>query len=138
MIRFSTLSRMSGFMWHSSKWVCRFICFLQYTSGLEVLVCSFDTNIYYVTTYYAPTAPFHKTCRCQKSKKGTEMECMKFMMENLFWTLKVVCQNIVIIFNLLVVIKVWQTRSLSHLIIPLLWDNYLVLTNSLLYLRKTS
>ena len=32
------------------------------------------------------------SCRCQKSKKGTEMECMKYMMENLFWTLKVVCQ----------------------------------------------
>ena len=28
--------------------------------------------------------------------------------------------NIVITFNQLVLIKVWQTRSLSHLIIPLL------------------
>ena len=25
------------------------------------------------------------SCRCQKSKKGTDMECMKYMMENLFW-----------------------------------------------------
>ena len=45
--------------------------------------------------------------------------------------------NIVITFNQLVLIKVWQTRSLSHLIIPLLWDNYLM-TNSFLYLRKIS
>ena len=27
MIQFSTLSRMSGFLWHSSKWACWFICF---------------------------------------------------------------------------------------------------------------
>ena len=45
--------------------------------------------------------------------------------------------NTVITFNWLIWIKVWQTRFLSHIIIPLLWDNYLVLTNSLLYLRKT-
>ena len=32
------------------------------------------------------------TCSCQKSKRGTEMDCIKYMMENLFWTLKVVCQ----------------------------------------------
>ena len=25
-------------------------------------------------------------------KKGTEMECIEYMMENLFWILKVVCQ----------------------------------------------
>ena len=36
-IRFSTLSRMSGFLWNNSKWACWFGCFLQYTSGLEVL-----------------------------------------------------------------------------------------------------
>ena len=48
-IRFSILSRMSGFLWHSSKWACRFGRFLQYTSGLEVLACSLDTNINYVT-----------------------------------------------------------------------------------------
>ena len=46
--------------------------------------------------------------------------------------------NTVITFNWLILIKVWQTRFLSHILIPLLWDNYLVLTNSLLYLRKTS
>ena len=48
-IRFSTLSRMSGFLWHSSKWASRFGHFLQYTSGLEVLVCSLDTDLNYVT-----------------------------------------------------------------------------------------
>ena len=48
-IRFSILSRMSGFLWHSSKWACRFGRFLQYTPGLEVLACSLDTNQNYVT-----------------------------------------------------------------------------------------
>ena len=33
-IWFSTLSRMSGFLWHSSKWACQFGCFLWYTPGL--------------------------------------------------------------------------------------------------------
>ena len=37
-IRFSMLSRKSAFLWHSSKWDCRFGCFLQYGSGVEVLV----------------------------------------------------------------------------------------------------
>ena len=46
-IRFSTLSRISGFLWHSSKWVRRFGRFLQYTSGIEVLACSLDTNLDY-------------------------------------------------------------------------------------------
>ena len=46
-IWFSILSRMSGLLWHSSKWVCQFGRFLQYTSGCEVLACSLD----------APTAP---------------------------------------------------------------------------------
>ena len=49
-IRFSILSRMSGFLWHSSKWARQFDRFLQYTSGLEVLACSLDTDINYVTT----------------------------------------------------------------------------------------
>ena len=48
-IRFSILSRMSGFPWHSSKWACWFGRFLQYTSGIEVLACSLDTDINYVT-----------------------------------------------------------------------------------------
>ena len=48
-IRFGILS-MSGFLWHSSKWACRFSRFLQYMSGLEVLACSLDTDINYVTT----------------------------------------------------------------------------------------
>ena len=41
--------QMSGFLWYSSKWACRFGHFLQYISGLEVLACSFDTDINYVT-----------------------------------------------------------------------------------------
>ena len=49
-ISFSTLSRMSGFFWHSSKWARRFGCFLQYMSGLEVLACSLDTDLNYVIT----------------------------------------------------------------------------------------
>ena len=36
-IRFSTLSRMSGFLWHHSTQASWFGCFLQYMSGLEVL-----------------------------------------------------------------------------------------------------
>ena len=48
-IRFSTLSRISGYLWHSSKWAHRFGRFLQYTPGLEVLACSFDTDLNYVT-----------------------------------------------------------------------------------------
>ena len=50
LIRFSILSRMSGFLWHSSKWACWFSCFLQYSSGLEVLACGLNTNINYATT----------------------------------------------------------------------------------------
>ena len=49
-IRFSTLFRMSEFLWHSSKWARRFGCFLQYKSELEVLACGLDTDINYVTT----------------------------------------------------------------------------------------
>ena len=49
-IQFSILSRMSGFLWHSFKWACRVGRFLQYTSRLEMLTCSLDTNISYVTT----------------------------------------------------------------------------------------
>ena len=49
-IWFRTLFRMSGFPWHSSKWARRFNQFLQYTSGLEVLQCSLDTDLNYVTT----------------------------------------------------------------------------------------
>ena len=44
-IRFITLSRMSGFLWHSSKWAHQFACFLQYMSGFEVLACSLDTDL---------------------------------------------------------------------------------------------
>ena len=49
-IRFSILSRMSGFLWHSSKWACRFGRFLLYTSGLEVLACILNNDINYMTT----------------------------------------------------------------------------------------
>ena len=57
-IRFSILSRMTWFLWHSSKWACRFGRFLQNTSGLEVLAFSLDTDINYLCDYYAPIAPF--------------------------------------------------------------------------------
>ena len=58
MIWFSTLSRMSWFLWHSSKWACRFGRFLQYTPGLEVLACSLGTDL--ICNYAPPTAPFHE------------------------------------------------------------------------------
>ena len=57
-IRFSTLFRMPGFLWHGSKWARRFGRCLQYTSVIEVLACSLDTNFNCVTDCYAPTAPF--------------------------------------------------------------------------------
>ena len=37
-IRFSTLSRMTGLLWYSSKWPRCFGRFLQYTPQLEMLV----------------------------------------------------------------------------------------------------
>ena len=49
-IPFDTLSRMSGFLWHSSKWACRFGRFLQYTSELEVLARSLDIDLTYGIT----------------------------------------------------------------------------------------
>ena len=49
-IWFSTHSRMSGFLWHSSESACQFGHFLQYMSGLEVLTCSLCTNLNYVIT----------------------------------------------------------------------------------------
>ena len=48
-IWFSTLSSKSGFLWHSSKWAHKFSLFLQYASGIEVLACSLDSNLNYVT-----------------------------------------------------------------------------------------
>ena len=47
-ICFSTLSGVSGVLWHSPKWACTFACFLQYRSGLEVLAYSIDTDFNYV------------------------------------------------------------------------------------------
>ena len=49
-IQFRIPSRKSGFLWRSSKWARRFGRFLQYTSGIEVLPCSHDTDLNYVTT----------------------------------------------------------------------------------------
>ena len=49
-IQFSTLSRLSGFLQHSSKYAYWFSIFLQYTSGLEGLARSLDTDLNYVTT----------------------------------------------------------------------------------------
>ena len=49
-IRFSTLSRMLGFLCHNSKWAHQFGHFLQYVSGIEVLACSLDTDLNYMTT----------------------------------------------------------------------------------------
>ena len=57
-IRCSTLSRMSSFLWHSSKWVWRFGRFLQYTPGLEVLAYSLDTDLNYVTLVMPQLHPF--------------------------------------------------------------------------------
>ena len=40
--------RVSGFMWHSSKWAHQSaLGILQYMSGFEVLACSFDTDFNY-------------------------------------------------------------------------------------------
>ena len=52
-IWFRTLSRISRLLSHSCKWASWFGRFLQYTSGLEVLPCSLDTDL-----DYAPTEPF--------------------------------------------------------------------------------
>ena len=52
-----TLSKISGFLWHSSKWACWFSCFLQYTSGLEVLDAA-STPTLTMCHYDAPTVPF--------------------------------------------------------------------------------
>ena len=49
-ICFSTLSRMSGFLWHCSKWACWFGPFLQNSSAIAVSACNLDTDPNYVTT----------------------------------------------------------------------------------------
>ena len=64
----SILSRMSGFLWHSSKWDCRFGRFLQYTSGLKVFACSPDIDV-----NYAPTALFPEPLNKVVSTFGVEM-----------------------------------------------------------------
>ena len=45
----SSLPPFSGFLWHSSKCDLQFGSFLQYTPGLEVLACSLNTDLNYVT-----------------------------------------------------------------------------------------
>ena len=62
-IWFSTLFRMSGFRWHSSKWVCQFDRFLQYKPGLELLACSLDTDLNYVTLAMPQLCPFLRKIR---------------------------------------------------------------------------
>ena len=65
-IRFSILCRMSGLLWHGSKWTCRFGRFLQYAPGIEVLACSFDTDFNYVISMLrlCPSLNhFVKTCQ---------------------------------------------------------------------------
>ena len=59
-IRFSTLSRMSGFLWHSFKWLRRFGRFLQNTSGLEMLACSLANWGGAGGALRRGTAPFHE------------------------------------------------------------------------------
>ena len=49
-IWFGTLSRVSVFLWHGSKWALRFVCFLQYTLGLEVVACRIYTDFNYGIT----------------------------------------------------------------------------------------
>ena len=49
-IQFSTLSRMSGFLWHTNGPTSLVISFVQYTSEIEVLACSLVTNLDYVIT----------------------------------------------------------------------------------------
>ena len=49
-IWFGTLSRVSVFLWHGSKWALRFVCFLQYTLGLEVVACRIYNDFNYGIT----------------------------------------------------------------------------------------
>ena len=52
-----------------SKWASQFGCFLQYTSGLEVLACSLNTNFNYVTTPTAPSLePLNKVAETFRGK----------------------------------------------------------------------
>ena len=48
-ILFSTLSWMSWFLWHSSKWVYQFGHLLQDMPGPEMLTCSLNTDLNSVT-----------------------------------------------------------------------------------------
>ena len=64
-IRFSTLSRMSGFLWQSSKWARRFGRSLRYMPGIEVLACSLDTDLNHVTTMLQLRPSLnHQVCGC--------------------------------------------------------------------------
>ena len=46
-IQIGTLSRIPGFLWQWARWFGRF---LQYKSRLEMLACSLDADLNYVTT----------------------------------------------------------------------------------------
>ena len=49
--------RVSGFLWHSSRWAHQSLLkIFQYTSGLEVLACSFDINFNHYS--FIPTKCF--------------------------------------------------------------------------------
>ena len=58
-------------------------------------------------------------CRCKKLKKALH----EIHEGELVLNFKCCFSNFAIIFNWLVLIKVWQASSLSQLIISLLWDN---------------
>ena len=75
---FGTLSRMSGFLWHSSKWARRVRCFLQYSSRLEVLACSLNTDLNYVTTMLNYALPWttKKVAVTLKGKMWQLFQCI--------------------------------------------------------------
>lgn len=51
------LFRVSGSLWHSSKYACWFKCVLQSSSVLEVFACSIGTS-FNNYGYYSPTVSF--------------------------------------------------------------------------------
>ena len=65
-IQFSTFSRMSGFLWHSPKQARWFGCFLQYTSGLEVLACILNIDLNYVSTMLQLHPPLNHSVKLPK------------------------------------------------------------------------
>ena len=57
-IRFSTLSRILGFLWNSCKWARQFGRFLHYAPELEVLACNPNIDLNYVTLAMPQLRPF--------------------------------------------------------------------------------